>query len=141
MKLVLDCQGVFVHVVVTVEGIEHEQINLLNICETEDSKRVRWSLDSMSQEQLLEDLEAVVLRVAILDQLLDHVVHDLEEAGHLLLTELLTVGKVTVQVSELLDYSHLSSLAHRTLRRSAIQLISNPSMGQPRLTDRLALSI
>ena len=96
MKLVLDCQGVFVHVVVTVEGIEHEQINLLNICETEDSKRVRWSLDSMSQKELLEDLEAVILRVAILDQLLNHVVHDLEEAGHLLLTELLTVGKVTV---------------------------------------------
>ena len=95
----------------------------------------------MSQEELLEDLEAIVLRVAILDQLLDHVVHDLEEAGHLLLTELLTVGEVTVQVSELLDDSHLSSLTHSTLRSSAIQLISNPSVGQPRLANGLTFGI
>ena len=82
-----------------------------------------WPLDGMAQEQLFEDLERLVLAGPFLDQLLHHVVHDLHEAGHFLLREVLLLGKVAIEVSELLQNAHLC----RALQ-SAVQLLKDLCM-------------
>ena len=69
----------------SVKGIEDEKVNFLNIGQTEDGEGMRRSLNCMSEKKFLKDLEALILSGAITDKLAHHVVHDLHEAGHLLL--------------------------------------------------------
>jgi len=47
--------------------------------------------------------------------MLHHVVHDLHETGHLLLVEFFILGKVAIQVSELLEDAHLSLALERAV--------------------------
>ena len=69
----------------------------------------------MSEKQGLKHLEGVILGQALLDELQHHVVHDLHEAGQFLLGELLFLGEVAIQMSELI-YSRDNHLEAGTVR-------------------------
>ena len=64
---VLHSQGIFVHVEVAVKSIKRKQVNFFDVCQTEDSQRMRWPLNRVSKQELLEHLEAFVFRGTLAD--------------------------------------------------------------------------
>ena len=90
----------------------------------------------MSEKQFFENLETLLLGWSITDKPTHDIVHNFHETRHFLFCEIFLFGEITIQVCELLQNCHQSSLLQRT-----VELIGYFGMIEPGLTNLLALCV